>query len=259
MGYVSLDNVGKGVTVLCWSDPERGNALSQELSEEFSDAVLTLRKAPPRVVIITGAGDTFSTGGDNQLMLRQSDVHDPKSRNLLLRNFFASFLTLLKMQIPIVAAINGDAVGPGLFLACACDIRVSDERARLGATSLRFGRYPVLGATLTLPRLVGPGYALEIMSGRLLEASEAHRIGLVERITPPGRALAEARQVAAHLVEAAPFALQILLQRLRPDEAEFAAAIRHETDALTQCLGRGDYKEAYQAQLEGRPPRWVPQ
>jgi enoyl-CoA hydratase len=258
MDYVRLEDVGNGTQVLTWSDPDRLNALTQALAEDFSNVVLTIKKSPPRVIVVTGKGNIFSSGGDNQLMLRNSTVHDPRSRNLLLRNFFAAFLSLLKLKIPIIAAINGEAIGPGLFLACACDYRVADETARMGTTSLKFGRYPVLGATLTLPALVGPGQALELFCGKLIDAPEAHRIGLIEKLAAPGHALEEALITAQQMVQAAPFSLRLLLDRLRPDEAAFAAAIRHETDALTQALGRGDYQEAHQAQLDGRFPKWVP-
>lgn len=258
MAYVTLEELCPGAKVINWSDPERGNALSQELADEFSEAVAKIRRNPPRVVVITGKGATFSTAGDSQLLIRQSDIVDPRQRNLTLRNFYASFLFLLKIKVPIIAAINGDATGPGFFLTCACDYRVADENARLGCSTLRYGRYPVLGATLTLPRLVGPGKALEIFCGEPILAPEARQIGLIERIAPAGKVMDEARKLAIGLIQAAPFPVEILLTRLRPNEEEFAAAIRHETDSLTQCLGRGEYKEALKAREENRQPRWVP-
>ena len=89
-------------------------------------------------------------------------------------------------------------------------------------------------------------------------AREAQQIGLIERLAPAGTVMEEARKLAIALMQAAPFPIEILLSKLRPNEEEFAASIRHETDSLTQCLGRGEYKEALRAREENRKPRWIP-
>ena len=164
---------------------------------------------------------------------------------------------LRRMPQPVVAAINGYALGGGCELALACDLRVAGESARFGQPEVGLGILPAAGATYRLPRIVGWGRAREmILTGRIIDAAEALRIGLVNRVVPDGRLLEEARALAATIASKAPLALRAAKMVLA------ASACGPDPGRVAESLGQGilfesrDKREGMTAFLRGRRPRF---
>src|SRR5919199_4566572 len=174
-----------GIGVLTLNVPDKRNAMSEEMAGEFPDAVAKLRKDPDvRVVIVTGSGPAFSAGGDTA-MLQQHLAWTPEDNRRFMSDYYRAYLSILHLEVPTIAAINGHAIGAGLSMALGCDIRVAAEDAKLGVTYLNLGLHPGMGTTYLLPQTVGYAHAADlIFTGRVVTAHEAQAIGLVSRVVP---------------------------------------------------------------------------
>lgn len=194
---VHLEYAGR--TAIIRLDNPPVNALSAALLKELREAIQKLRQqieaGDVRAVVVTGNGPkSFVAGADITRFLEL----DPVSGRELAREGQVIFEELAFLPCPVIAAVNGYALGGGLELAMACDIRIAAANARLGQPEVNLGLIPGYGGTQRLARLVGPGKAKElIFTGETLLAEEALRIGLVDRVVPEGRALEEALRVAA--------------------------------------------------------------
>jgi 2-(1,2-epoxy-1,2-dihydrophenyl)acetyl-CoA isomerase len=166
-----------------------------------------------RVLVLTGAGKTFSAGGDLKDMAAATGMFAGSPAELhkqYEQGLHRLALAFDRLSKPIVAAINGHAIGGGLTLACLCDIRVCSAEARLGSTFVKVGLVPADGCTYVLPRTIGFSRALELMlTGRIIDAQEAHSIGLVDHVVPAGEVLARAHATAAMIAEAPAIAVQL--------------------------------------------------
>jgi enoyl-CoA hydratase len=201
MNYRTLElEIEHGIAVLCLNRPERRNAMSDEMAAEFASAIEAVSgSADARVLVLTGSGQAFCAGGDLQGFRKWADMA-PAKVEAGLREFYGGFLRILDLSIPTVAAVNGAAVGAGACLAAACDLRLASEAAFIGFTFVKLGINPGMGAEALLTRLVGPARAVELlMTGDLLSAAEAHRMGLFTRVVP-GEALMEAALKTARLL-----------------------------------------------------------
>jgi enoyl-CoA hydratase/carnithine racemase len=198
------------VAILTFDDPERRNAMTEAMGLALREAVAELgRDAGVRAVVLTGAGSAFSAGGDLAMIEEKSragrarpDAAQRAAHRDFMRRFYGLFLSVRELPCPSVAALNGAAVGAGLCVALACDLRVAARDARLSLNFVRLGIHPGMGATWTLPRLVGTARAAELLlTGRPVDGEEAERIGLVNRAVARDEvlpeALALARSVAA--------------------------------------------------------------
>ena len=190
------------VATLVLNDPERRNAMSQAMGEAFSARIAELAADPGlRAAILTGAGPAFSAGGDLAMIQARADEGAAGGRAARrairdrMRAFYQLFLAVRDLPCPTIAALNGSAIGAGLCVALACDLRIASATARLGLNFTALGLHPGMGATWTLPRLVGPARAAELLySSRLLDGAEAAAIGLVNRaVAPRGAAAGGAR------------------------------------------------------------------
>jgi enoyl-CoA hydratase len=183
-----------GVAVLTLARPEKRNAIGLRMVEEMH-AVLALLEADPAAgaLVVTGAGGkVFAAGADIAELRERTPADAARAINQGL------FRRLEDLPVPTVAAVAGWALGGGCELALACDLRIAGASARFGQPETGLGILPGAGGTQRLPRLVGLGRAKEIvLTGRILDAAEAERIGLVNRVVPDDRVLAEARAVAA--------------------------------------------------------------
>ena len=205
-----------GVAVLTFNDPERRNAMSQAMGEAFAARVVELAQDDQlRAVILTGAGRAFSAGGDLGMIgsrAQEGAQHPGLSRRRIretMRSFYQLFLSVRDLPCPTIAAVNGAAIGAGFCVALACDVRVASNKAKLALNFTRLGLHPGMGATWTLPRLVGPALAAEILfAGRLFTGEEAARIGLVNRAVAPDTVLDTARELAAEFATSAPLAVR---------------------------------------------------
>lgn len=245
------------VATIVLDRPEALNALTIPLKRELLRALREAERDPSiRAVVLTGAGRAFCAGQD----LRERLERDATPLDVEIRERYAPLVRqLVAMPKPVVAAVNGVAAGAGASLAFACDLRIAADDARFVLAFGRIGLVPDSGATWLLPRLVGLGRATELaLLPDPVGAEEALRIGLVNRVVPADRLLAEARELARRLAEGAPRAIALTKRALaRGLETGLDAALEYEA-ALQGVAGRtADHAEGIAAFVEKRPPRFT--
>jgi enoyl-CoA hydratase/carnithine racemase len=254
------------VATLTFHDPSRRNAMTRAMGEAFSARIAQLAREPAlRAVVLTGAGEAFSAGGDLEFIQSMADagLADPggptRKRNRdAMRDFYGLFLAVRELPCPSVAAINGAAVGAGLCVALACDLRVAARDARLGLNFTRLGIHPGMGATWTLPRLVGPAHAADLLlTGRTIDGDEAARIGLVNRCTPRATVLEDALRLARELAAGAPLAARGTRHALaRSLDATLDDQLDFEAARQAECYETRDMQEGLAAARERRAARF---
>lgn len=255
MSYANLLLAREGnLAVVTLNRPAVLNALNAETMDELRRVMLELRRDDEvRVVIVTGAGEkAFAAGADIGELARM----DPTgSRELALRG--QHVLDLVEnLGKPVIAAINGYALGGGCELAMACTFRVAADTARLGQPEINLGLIPGYAGTQRLVRLVGRDRAMDlILTGRQVTADEALAIGLVTRVVPAARLMAEARSFAETLAEKAPVAVRLAMDAVnRGFSMPFADACRYEAALFGLVAATEDMREGTRAFLEKRKP-----
>jgi enoyl-CoA hydratase/carnithine racemase len=246
-----LYSVEDGIGTLTINRPRLLNAINvptcHELFGMFDEAAAD---ASLRVLIVTGAGGrSFSSGADLSDE-RPSSMEGTWNRMML---------GIARFPVPTIAAVDGVAVGAGLSLALACDMRVVAEGSRMGAVFVRRGLMPDTGATYLMPRLTGPDQALKLLlTGRLIDAAEAARLGLATELAPQGEALPTALALAKEIVAAAPLPVA-RTRRLLHDGfvREFEEGLATELPLVLECLETKDALEGMRAFVEKRAPVWV--
>ena len=244
------------VALLTINRPQVLNALSTQTLEELRQAVLDLKQdAGVRAVIITGAGEkSFVAGADIRELAEQKPV---QGREHALRGQHV-FDLIENLGKPVIAAINGYALGGGCELAMACTLRVAADSARLGQPEINLGLIPGYGGTQRLSRLVGKGVALDIiLSGRQVTADEALRIGLVNRVCPAADLKSEVLTLATELATKAPIAAQYIIEAVnRGLEVSFDKAQFLEATLFGLVASTDDFCEGTKAFLEKRKPQF---
>ena len=244
-----------GVEILVLRNPPV-NALSTGLLAELDAQVRRLGDDPKvRAVILTGDGQYFSAGAD----LKELATLDLAAAPDVVRRGHALFGRLAALKPPVIAAINGLALGGGLELALACDLRVAGESAKLGAPEVIYGLMPAYGGTQRLPRLVGIAKARELVfTGSMISAVEALRIGLVNKTVPSGQELRAARDLAHTIAQRAPRAVQAAKRAMTEGlERPLSEGLLLETSAFeTEVLPSEDLGEGLAAFVERRPPKF---
>ncbi|HEX5634750.1 MAG TPA: enoyl-CoA hydratase-related protein [Gemmatimonadales bacterium] len=212
MAYETLLlDVADGIARLTVNRPDKLNALNGTVIRELGEAASALdADASVRGVILTGAGPkAFVAGADIGELSDQGPI-DGKARAQVGQRVFRQFEQMTK---PVIAAVNGFALGGGCELAMACHLRVAAEHAKFGQPEVKLGLGPGYGGTVRLPRLVGRGRALELLlTGAMIDAPEAYRIGLVNRVVPADRLLPETEALLRSMIENAPLALRLVLE-----------------------------------------------
>jgi len=252
-----LHEAADGVVTITLNRPEVHNAMNEQMRQELTRCFGDLATSDAaRVVVVTGAGErAFSAGADiREFVEPQVPVRFRESRK---RVDFRQAMD--RCPQPIIGAIRGYALGGGLELALACDIRIASEDAQLGLTEVNLAIIPGGGGTQRLPRLIGRGRALEmILTGARIDAREAWRIGLVERVVPAADVLASARELARTLAEKAPVALRYAKEAVvKGLELPLADGLRLENDLATLLRTTEDRVEGAKAFLEKRKPRFT--
>lgn len=240
------------------NDPDNLNAMGEEMATEFSALLERLRPESPslRALVLTGAGRAFSAGG-NLEMLESKRALSGEENRLRMLQFYRSFLEIRDLRVPLIAAINGHAVGAGLCLASACDIRIAGDKAKLGFTFTRLGLHPGMGATWFLPKVIGESAAMELLlTGRLIEADEALRLGLVSRIVPVAEVLAEALKVAGEISACGPESVRQVLETVRTGHGSLGAALEREAACQSINYASGEFAEGVRAAIEKRPAKF---
>ena len=258
MALVLFEENPKGWGVITLNNPDHLNAMGEDMAEEFSTMIddLAAKKGNYRSIILTGAGRAFSAGGNLDMLEKKTEYSAEKNKELM-EKFYYSFLKILDLNIPIIAAINGHAIGAGLCVASACDIRVSVESAKLGFTFTKLGLHPGMGATHFLPKVVGYPMASELMlTGRVIKAPEAGRIGLVSQVVKDGEAMAAAEAIAEEINSCGPEVTQQLLNTLRKGSTSMQSALENEANCQAVNYASEEFKEGISAIKEKRAPNF---
>jgi len=256
---VDID-VTSGVATLTLDDAPRKNAMTEALGDAFATAVARVRaEGAVRAVVVTGAGGAFSAGGDLAMLEHLRTVSFDAARAHMLA-FYARYLSLLDLTVPVVAAVEGAAMGAGLCVACACDVVVVGRGCRLAFNFTTLGLHPGMGATYFVPRRVGAERAAELLySGRRFDGAEAARTGLTLEAVDDGAALTRARALAATFAAQGPLAVRLLKQRLGVDRSALQAALDAEATAQAHSYGNAELGEGLLAARERRSPHFAPE
>lgn len=248
------------VVTLTMNEPERRNPLTGNSAvAEFLTAIERIQNdRSVRAVIITGAGTAFSTGGDIRDMQRQSlgEVTGMEIRNEYRTGIQRLPLALFNLEVPVIAAVNGAAIGAGLDLACMCDIRIASEHAKFAESFVKLGIIPGDGGAWLLQRLIGLSRASEMsLTGDVIGAEQAAQWGLVSRVVPADQLLMAANELAQRIAANPPHAVR-LTKRLMREAMHTRLDTLLEMSAAFQALSHktDDHREAVEAFLEERSP-----
>jgi len=242
-----------GVAVIRFNRPEVRNALNWDTWMEFEAALEQVRADPAvRVAILTGAGEESFIAGADLNMLKTRTPQDAINASTKANEILVS---MEAMDEPVIAAINGFALGGGCEIALACDIRIASEKAQLGQTEVRVGIMPGYGGNVRLVRLIGLGRAKEmIYCGKVINAQEAERIGLVNRVVPHEKLMDEAMGLAKQIAKG-PAAIGAAKKSIfAASQASYLEALQKDTELYGEVYKTQDFKEGVTAFLEKRKP-----
>ncbi len=254
--HLRVERPSDGVALLVLDNPDQRNAMSDAMTEAWSAAVADLAGDPTvRAVVVTGEGSAFCSGGDTSWIASEPDATVDDLRRRMLP-FYRAWLGIRSLEVPTIAAVNGAAIGAGLCLALACDIRYAATSARLGVPFVKLGMHPGMAATWSLPEVVGPAAARDLLlTGRLVGADEALRLGLVSRVIDDATFLDEVLAVAAGVAATAPIATRLTKLALADGgHATYDAALQWEALAQPVTLATEDLQEGIRAAREKRAP-----
>ncbi len=245
------------VVTLTMNDPERRNPLTGNSAvPEFLEAVERIeRDSSVRAVIITGAGSAFCSGGNVRDMDRYAQMSGMQLRQEYRTGIQRLPLALFNLEVPVIAAVNGAAIGAGLDLACMCDIRVASENARFAESFVKLGIIPGDGGAWLLPRIIGLSRATELtLTGQMIDAHQAAQWNLVSRVVPAEQLLDSAREIAAAIAANPPHAVR-LAKRLLREALHTRLDTLLEMSATFQVLSHqtADHREAVAAFIDKRP------
>lgn len=255
-----LYEVSEGVAHITLNRPERLNALTFEVYRELTDAFAALRHEDEvRAVVVTGAGRAFCSGGDVHDIIGQLFERDMQGLLEFTRMTCELIRNMRALQKPIIASLNGTTAGAGACIALASDIRLAAPTAKIAFLFVRVGLSGAdMGAAYLLPRLVGLAKATEMLyTGDFISAEEALRIGLYNRVVAAEELEAETLALARRLARGPSFALAMTKEMLnREMEVSLDTALEWEAQAQATCMQHPDYREAYEAFVEKREPKF---
>jgi enoyl-CoA hydratase/carnithine racemase len=257
--HLRVDRPSAGVVLLTLANPAQRNAMSPPMTGEWSRTIAALREDPDvRTVVVTGEGSAFCSGGDPRWIASEPDAPVHRLRDRML-GFYRAWLSIRDLEVPTIAAINGPAVGAGLCLALACDIRYAATSARMSVPFVQLGMHAGMAATYTLPNVVGEAHARDLLlTGRMVGAEEAHRIGLVSGVVEDETFLESVLETAAAISRTAPIASRLTKVALRDGgHADFDSAIAWEALAQPVTLATEDLQEGVRAAKERRTPAFT--
>lgn len=247
-----LSETRDAITTITLNRPDKLNAFSGRMRE---DLVAALRSAEGRVVIITGAGRAFCAGGDVGFLASLQQSGDAGAFRSLLEAGREVVLQIATMPKAVIASVNGVAAGAGCNLALACDFRIASDGAKFAQSFVRIGLNPDWGGTWFLPRIAGRSAAFEMMAtGRIVEAEEALRMGLVDRVAGAGSLAEETRKVADSVAAASPEVIAAIKRALSASEKnDLAAQIDLENENQVKAFQSKDSRERIAAFLAKKP------
>ncbi|HST51894.1 MAG TPA: enoyl-CoA hydratase family protein [Pyrinomonadaceae bacterium] len=255
-----LYDVRDGVARITLNRPERLNALTFEVYRELTDTLAALRTEDGvRVVVLTGAGRAFCSGGDVRDIIGALQGRDAEGLLEFTQMTCELVRNIRALRKPVIASLNGTTAGAGACIALASDLRVASTEARIAFLFVKVGLSGAdMGAAHLLPRVVGLSKATELLyTGDFITAEEALRIGLYNRVVPAAELESETNALAGRLARGPAFALAVTKEMLvRELDVSFDAALELEAQAQGLCMQHPDYAEAYRAFTEKREPRF---
>ncbi len=232
--------------------PTKLNALNVATIQELHHAFKTLEEDPlTRVIILTGSGEKAFVAGADIAEFAHFSVEEGAQLAAQGQELLFNFLE--KLRTPVIAAINGFALGGGLELAMSCHFRVASDNAKMGLPEVSLGVIPGYGGTQRLPQLVGKGRAMEmIMTAGMISAEDAYRIGLVNHLTPQSELLAFCNSIAEKILKNSPAAISQAIKAVNANFTEGVNGYETEIKSFGKCFGTEDFKEGTTAFLEKR-------
>ena len=257
--HLRIDRPSDGVVLLTLDNPDQRNAMSDEMTSSWVAAVDELAgDRSVRVVVVTGEGSAFCSGGNTSWIAGEPDAEVDYLRTRMIA-FYRAWLSIRKLEVPTIAAVNGAAIGAGLCLALACDLRYAASSAKLGAPFVKLGMHPGMAATYLLPNVMGDAHARDLLlTGRIADAEESLRLGMVSRMMPDETFLDDVLDIAAGVASSAPIPTRYTTLALRTGGHEdFESAVQWEALAQPITLATADLQEGIAAAKEKRPPRFT--
>lgn len=249
------------VATLTLNRPDRLNALTFDVYRELRDTFQALDGEPGvRAIVLTGSGRAFCSGGDVEDIIGALFAMDFQGLLDFTRVTGDLIRSIRACRRPVIGALNGTVAGAGAVIAAACDIRVAAESAKIAFLFTRVGLSGAdMGASWLLPRIVGHGRATELlMTGDFIDAAEAHRIGLYNRVVPAERVLDDARALAERLARGPSFGLEISKESLdREWSMDLETALAWETQVQAGCMLDPNFRESYEAFKAKRDPNFA--
>jgi enoyl-CoA hydratase len=245
----------ENIRIVKINNPQSMNALNSEVLSELDQAFSEIGNDPQtNVVILTGEGRAFVAGADISQM---STMNAAQGKDFGVQGSKV-FRKIELLPKPVIAAINGFALGGGCELALACDIRIASAKAKIGQPEVGLGITPGFSGTQRLPRIVGEGRAKELIyTAKAITADEAFRIGLVNRVVEPEQLMDEAMALAKTIAKNAPIAVRFSKEAVnRGMQTDIDTAIAIENDLFALCFSTEDQKEGMKAFFEKRPAEW---
>src|SRR5262245_8832967 len=245
-----------GIATVTLNRPDRLNAIDVDMREDFARLLGEIQTNEQiRVLIITGAGRAFSAGGDIEYFEQEWKTARFRAENHRLTQFFDELELIEK---PVLAAINGPCTGGGLQITLSCDIRIASDHARFGFRENNIGLIPGAGGCSRLVKLIGYGKAKElIFTGEMIDANEAERIGMVNRVVPHDELMARTRSLAEHLLTRAPEALGLAKRILwHSVNSDFSTGRTLEALAQSILIKSKDHREGIRAFRDKRKPEF---
>ena len=244
----------KLIGVITLDRPDNRNSMTPELLDAFAAASAAARADTSiRCVVVTGTGACFSSGADFKSNVQRDTEEAPHERSYAM---YVPFLSLLDIEVPVIGALNGHAIGGGFGLALVCDIRVGALDAKYGANFVKLGFAPGMSISYLLPRLVGMARANELLlTGRLVDGREAEALGILNKVVPAAEVLREAMELATTIAGNAPLAVRATKAAIRRGLAlTVREAAREEAVAQAETLATQDCIEGITALLAKRTP-----
>jgi len=247
--------VRDAVALISLNRPERRNSLGGTMREDIADAFeRASADEAVRVIVLTGVGKAFCAGGDLKEMTENLGARRPLSEKLTPRRDRA-LLSVYEASKPVIGAINGPALGAGMNLALATDIRIASTEAKFAQSFVKRGNVPDYGGTYLLPRIVGLSKAYELIyTGRTIDAQQALQLQLVSAVEPAEGLMPAALALAQEIAGNAPLAVRLSKRVVQVNLGDMRIALERETAAQNICFESEDNREGFQSFLEGRSP-----
>ncbi|MFC2042068.1 enoyl-CoA hydratase/isomerase family protein [Chloroflexota bacterium] len=246
-----------GIVKITINRPEVRNALNKTVRQELRKAIEKITNDKDiRVVIITGAGDkSFISGADLSELKEKTAITMEEYASTLGQQLYTDIESL---PVPVIAMINGFCLGAGLEIAMCCDIRIASENAKFGQPEIRVGFLPGGGGTQRLPRIIGWGKAKELIyTGEMIDAEEAEKWGLVNKVVPPEELETAVREIADKIASKSPLIIRIIKKTInRGMYTDLAAGLNYEKANAALCFSSEDTHEGMNAFLEKRQPEF---